>query len=79
MRPGRGPAPRPDRPSERTIDPDRVDQFGRERLRERLRFYDLQRELALYTHHPVADEREAARERMARVLSGHNHLDGLSW
>ena len=53
--------------------------FGREHLRERLRFYDMQRELALYTHHPVADEREAARERMARVLSGHNHLDRLAW
>ncbi len=53
--------------------------FGREHLRERLRLYDLQRELALYTHHPVADEREAARERMARVLLGHNHLDGLAW
>ena len=53
--------------------------FGREQLRERLRFYDLQRELALYIHHSVADEREAARERVARVLSGHNHLDGLAW
>ena len=53
--------------------------FGREQLRERLLFYDLQGELALYTHHPAADEREAARERMARVLSGHNHLDGLAW
>ena len=53
--------------------------FGREQLRERLLFYDMQRELALYTHHPVADEREAARERIARVLSGHNHLDGLAW
>ena len=53
--------------------------FGREQLRERLLFYDLQCELALYTHHPVADEREAARERMARVFSGHNHLDGLAW
>ena len=53
--------------------------FGREQLRERLLFYDMQCELALYTHHPVADEREAARERMARVLSGHNHLDGLAW
>ena len=53
--------------------------FGREHLRERLLFYDMQCELALYTHHPVADEREAARERMARVLSGHNHLDGLAW
>lgn len=53
--------------------------FERGHLRERLLFYDMQGELALYTHHPVADEREAARERMARVLSGHNHLDGLAW
>ncbi len=53
--------------------------FEREHLRERLLFYDMQCELALHTHHPVADEREAARERIARVLSGHNHLDGLAW
>ena len=53
--------------------------FGREHLQERLLFYDMQCELALYTYHPVADEREAARERVARVLSGHNHLDGLAW
>jgi aminoglycoside phosphotransferase (APT) family kinase protein len=53
--------------------------FERELLRERLRFYDMQRELALHAHHPLADEREAARDRIARVLSGHNHLDGLAW
>lgn len=53
--------------------------FERELLRERLLFYDMQRELALHAHHPLADEREAARDRIARVLSGHNHLDGLAW
>jgi aminoglycoside phosphotransferase (APT) family kinase protein len=53
--------------------------FEREHLRERLLFYDMQRELALHAHHPLADEREAARDRIARVLSGHNHLDGLAW
>ena len=53
--------------------------FEREFLRERLLFYDMQRELALHAHHPQADEREAARDRIARVLSGHNHLDGLAW
>jgi hygromycin-B 7''-O-kinase len=53
--------------------------FEREHLRERLLFYDLQREFAIYAHHPEADTREAARERIAGVLSGHNHLDGLAW
>ena len=53
--------------------------FERELLRERLLFYDMQRELALHAHHPLADGREAARDRIARVLSGHNHLDGLAW
>lgn len=53
--------------------------FESEPLRERLLFYDMQRELALYTHHPLADGREAARDRIAHVLSGNNHLDGLAW
>lgn len=53
--------------------------FGRAHLRERLRFYDMQRELALYAHHPQPDVREGARDRIARLLSGHNHLDGLTW
>lgn len=53
--------------------------FEREQLRERLRFYDMQLELALYAHHPQADARGAARDRIARLLSGHNHLDGLVW
>ena len=53
--------------------------FEREHLRERLRFYDMHRELALYVHHPQPDIREAAQGRIARLLSGHNHLDGLVW
>ena len=51
----------------------------REHLRERLRFYDMQREFALYAHHPLPDIRKAAQDRIARLLSGHNHLDGLVW
>src|SRR5690349_24758476 len=43
--------------------------FEREHLRERLRFYDMQGELALYTHHPLPDIREAAQNRIARLLS----------
>ncbi len=53
--------------------------FEREQLRERLNFYDMYGELALYAHHPQPDVREAARDRIARLLSGHNHLDGLVW
>ncbi|GLZ78833.1 hypothetical protein Afil01_36400 [Actinorhabdospora filicis] len=53
--------------------------FERERLRDRLLFYDMQRELALYAHHPRPDVREATRDRITRVLCGHNHLDGLVW
>jgi hygromycin-B 7''-O-kinase len=53
--------------------------FERGQLRERLLFYDMQRELAVYAHHPVPDDREAAQGRIARLLSGHNHLDGLAW
>jgi aminoglycoside phosphotransferase (APT) family kinase protein len=53
--------------------------FARERLRERLNFYDMQGELALYAHHRQPDIREAARERIARLLAGHNHLDELTW
>ena len=53
--------------------------FEREHLRERLRFYDMHGELALYAHHPQPDIREAAQDRIARLLSGHNHLDGLVW
>jgi hypothetical protein len=36
-------------------------------------------ELALYAHHPEPDVREAARGRIARLLAGHNHLEGLVW
>jgi aminoglycoside phosphotransferase (APT) family kinase protein len=53
--------------------------FAHEHLRERLNVYDMYGELALYAHHPQPDIREAARERIDRLLSGHNHLDGLVW
>jgi aminoglycoside phosphotransferase (APT) family kinase protein len=53
--------------------------FGREHLRERLNFYDMHRELALYAHHPQPDIRETAHDRIALLLSGHNHLDELVW
>lgn len=53
--------------------------FGREHARERLRFYDMQRELALYAHVPRPEGRAAARDRIARLLTGHDHLDDLSW
>lgn len=53
--------------------------FESERLRERLLFYDMQRELRLYAHHPLPHIREAAQDRIARLLSGHNHLDGIVW
>ncbi len=51
----------------------------REHLRERLNFYDMYMELALCAHHPQADIRSAAHDRIASLLSGHNHLDGLVW
>ena len=53
--------------------------FERKHLRERLRFYDMQLELALYAHHPQPDMREAAQDRIELLLSGHNYLDGLVW
>ena len=53
--------------------------FEREHLRERLNFYDMYVELALCAHHPLPDMREAAQDRIALLLSGHNHLDGLVW
>jgi hypothetical protein len=31
------------------------------------------------TPYSQPDEREMARDRIARLLSGHNHLDGLVW
>lgn len=52
--------------------------FEREHLRERLNFYDLSVELAIYAHHPQADRRSTARERLVHLLSGHNHLDGIT-
>ncbi|GIG68133.1 phosphotransferase family protein [Phytomonospora endophytica] len=54
--------------------------FERERLRDRLLFYDMQRELALYAHPPLPDDqRDATRTRVVRLLSGHHHLDELAW
>lgn len=53
--------------------------FEREHLRERLNFYDMNRELALCAHHPQSEMRDAAQGRMALLLSGHNHLDELTW
>jgi len=53
--------------------------FEREHLRERLLFYDMLRELALYAYHPQPDVREEVHGLIARLLSGHNHLDGLVW
>lgn len=53
--------------------------FGREHLRERLEFYDLHVELALHAHHPEPAVRDAAQSRITRLLSGRNHLDGLTW
>ena len=53
--------------------------FEREHLRERLNFYDMYVELALYAHHPQPDIRETAHDRIALLLCGHNHLDGLVW
>lgn len=51
--------------------------FEREHLHERLNFYDLYVELAIYAHHPQPDVRGTAQGRIARLLSGHNHLDEL--
>lgn len=53
--------------------------FEREHLRERLAFYDVHGELALLAHHPRPFVREAAQHRLTRLLSGHSHLDRLSW
>ncbi|SKC61111.1 phosphotransferase family protein [Krasilnikoviella flava] len=53
--------------------------FEAEHLRERLNVYDGYVELAIYAHHPHPGVRETARGRLALLLSGHNHLDGLAW
>lgn len=53
--------------------------FKRDQLRERLNFYDMCVELALHAHHSQPEIREAAQGRIARLLSGHNHLDELVW
>ncbi|GAB3260699.1 hypothetical protein [Kineosporia babensis] len=47
--------------------------------RERLSFYDLCVELAIYAHHPESDVREAAQIRIAELLSGRNHIEALIW
>jgi hypothetical protein len=36
-------------------------------------------EVALYLHHPQPEVREAAQDRITRLLSGRNHLDALTW
>lgn len=53
--------------------------FEREHLRERLLFYDMYVELALYAHHPQPGARKEARDHIAQLLSGHDHLDRLAW
>lgn len=53
--------------------------FERDQLRERLRCYDMGVELAIYAHHPQREERDVAQGRIARLLTGHDHLDGLAW
>lgn len=53
--------------------------FEREHLRERLQFYDMYVELAIAAHHPEADVRSTSWDRVARLLSGHDHLDALTW
>lgn len=53
--------------------------FAHERLRERLRFYDMYVELALHAHHPQPGMREMAGQRITRLLSGHHQLDEISW
>jgi hygromycin-B 7''-O-kinase len=52
--------------------------FGGARLRDRLNFYDMYVELAIYAHHPDPDVGVLARDRVARLLSGYNHLDGFA-
>ncbi|ROP60887.1 phosphotransferase family protein [Curtobacterium sp. ZW137] len=53
--------------------------FAREHLRERLRFFDMEVELAILAHHPDPTVREVARGRVTRLLEGHDHLDELVW
>ncbi|WP_219818412.1 phosphotransferase family protein [Clavibacter michiganensis] len=53
--------------------------FTSERLRARLDFYDMHVELAIYAHHPDVNVRSVARTRLAGLLLGRSHLDGLSW
>ena len=51
--------------------------FEGEHLRERLSFYDRNEVLALSAHHPEHAGRDAAHGRLARLITGHSHLDGL--
>ncbi|PZF60710.1 aminoglycoside phosphotransferase family protein [Curtobacterium sp. MCBD17_013] len=53
--------------------------FEREHLRERLDVHDLFVALAIAAHHPDPEVRDVAWGRVAHLLSGHNHLDGLVW
>ena len=53
--------------------------FEREHLRERLNVYDMSVELAIYAHHPEPDVRDTTQDRITRLLSDRNHLDGLVW
>ncbi len=48
-------------------------------LRERLQCYDMYVELAILAHHPDPEVRELAAGRVARLLAGHDHVDGLVW
>jgi aminoglycoside phosphotransferase (APT) family kinase protein len=53
--------------------------FQREPLRERLNVYDMFVELSISAHHPQPGTRATAHRRIARLLAGRNHLDGLTW
>ncbi|GAA1713523.1 phosphotransferase family protein [Brachybacterium phenoliresistens] len=51
--------------------------FAAEHLRARLDVYDMHEALALLVHHPDPEVRAAVPGRIALLLSGHSHLDGL--
>lgn len=50
--------------------------FTSTRLRARLEVYDLCVDLAICGHHPEPAARRAARDRIARLLTGRSHLAG---
>lgn len=52
--------------------------FERKDLRLRLNVYDMFVELAIHAHHSQSEVREASQNRITRLLSGRNHLDGLT-